>query len=140
MNKFGIPRIKLIELLVFAVINLILWFIFSDLNFLVLYSLGFIWNWVASYNMDSFFEMKRYRFSMLKLVFNLQNLFLKPFKNKNSFLLKLVKILPIGSLWLLVMYFNESNIPWWSVFLGSATYELMSIEIDYILKARGNLQ
>lgn len=134
MKHFLTSKRKFFDLLILLLLNVVLYFLWSSPDILVLFNLGFIWNWVASQDMSAFFDHKRYRFSMLKLVFNLQSLFLKPFGKFPNGVKRIVGILPIGIFWGLVIIFNNSRMPWWATFLGSATFELIQIELNSIKK------
>lgn len=132
MMLFIPPKRKLLELILLLVMALILYFIFNSLNAVVLFCFGFIWNWSASNDLSGIFENKRYRFSMLRMVVNLQNLFLKPFHSAPQAIKLILRILPAGIFWSLVIFINESAMPWWCTFLGSLAFELMQLELNFI--------
>ncbi len=90
-----------------------------------LFSLGFIWNWVGSHNLEPYFEHRRYRFSTLKTVHNLQSLILKPFPKAPLLIKMLLKSLPAGLFWGCVILFFDSELPLILVFAGSLTLELI---------------
>ena len=76
MNGFFISKRKTFELGVLVLLDGVLFFVLDNWDFVILFSLGFIWNWVASQEKDIIIENnRRYRFSTLKTVFNLQNLY-----------------------------------------------------------------
>lgn len=129
MNKFLIPRRKVIELSLLPLFLGIFFFFYPHSEGLVLFAFGFIWNWAASNDLEKLFENKRYRLSMLKLVVNLQNLILKPVGNAPSLVKSFLKIFPAGIFWSMVIFLNESSMPWWTTFVGSFVFELMQIEI-----------
>src|SRR6478672_7970139 len=119
MTTFIPPKRKMLELLLLPVFLGIFYFIYPRIEGVTLFAFGFIWNWSASNDLDLLFQNKRYRMSMLKTVVNLQNLALKPFRRAPVVIQKIVKIFPAGIFWGLVTYVNESDMPWWSTFLGS---------------------
>lgn len=122
-------RRKTIELIVLLVLDLILYGIFSDLDLVTMFTLGFIWNWTASQDLSVIFEKKRrYRLSTLKAVVNLQQLILRPFVRAPLPVQLFFKVLPAGIFWYGVLYLNESQMPWWGVFLGSLMLELLELE------------
>lgn len=139
MNKFFIPRRKVIELALLPVFLGVFFLIYPHTEGLVLFAFGFIWNWAASNDLEKLFENKRYRMSMLKLVVNLQNLILRPFEKAPELVKKFLKILPAGIFWTLVIYLNESTMPWWATFLGSLVFELLLIEINFIKRHKENV-
>jgi len=130
MNSgFLISKRKTYELLALLVFNIITYLLWNSFKFNTLFSFGFIWNWVASQEKDIMISNpRRYRFSTLKFVFGFQNLVLK-YTEKFPFILKfIVKILPAGLFWLFIIFLNDSEMPWWSVFLGSLCAELMQFD------------
>jgi hypothetical protein len=129
MSFFSIPKRKIFEVGFLIFFNIISYFLWKSWDFIVLFSFGFIWNWVAAQEGEvSYGNTRRYRFSTLKTVFNLQNLFLRPVRHLPLPVLMLVKILPAGLFWSAVILFNESDMPYWAVFLGSLAFELMGLE------------
>lgn len=136
MNTFTIPRKKVIELCLLPVFISALYFFYPTIEAMVLFSFGYIWNWTASNNLDQLFQNKRYRMSMIKLVVNLQNLVLRPFQKAPEFVKSILKIFPAGIFWSLVIYLNESNMPWWSTFLGSLIFELVQVEINFFKRRK----
>lgn len=136
MKNFLIPKEKFFELLVLPIYLLILFIFFPQAEPLVLFAFGFIWNWAASNDLEKLFENKRYKLSMLKLVVNLQNLILKPFATAPEFIRMFLKVLPAGVFWTIVIYLNESEMPWWATFLGSLAFELLLLEINLIKRYR----
>lgn len=93
----------------------------------VLFSLGFVWNWVGSQDLQHFFEHKRYRFSTLKTVYNFQHLIQKPFPGAPQTLKIILRSLPAGIFWNAVIWFFESSLPGWIIFLGSLSLELSQL-------------
>ncbi len=129
MSEFLVPKRKAAELVVLIFLDLIFYFTLGSFDFVILFSLGFIWNWAASQEQEiSLKNPRKYKFSTLKTVFNLQGLFLKPFVNLPSAVRFLVRVLPAGTFWFAVIYFNESQMPWWAVYLGSLTLELLVLD------------
>lgn len=133
-GPFLTTKRKMLDLLVLLVIDLVVYFVWDSFEIISLLSFGFIWNWVASQDLTPLLEHRRYRFSMVKLVKNLQHLVLKPFKDLPFWFQRIVSILPAGLFWSLVIYFNDSDMPWWATFVGSLTYEIIQIESYYFHK------
>lgn len=132
MSLFAPSRRKLFELLIMGVFSGIFWFFYPAFEGVILFIFGFIWNWSASIEMNPLYENRRYRFSMLSTVRNTQKLFLKPFAGAPSIIKTLIKILPAGIFWSMVIIINESNMPWWAPFIGSAAFELLQLEINFV--------
>lgn len=128
MKPFLTTKRKMFDLLVLILLNTFIFLVLGDWTAITLFSFGFIWNWSASQDLSSLFENPRYRYSMLKLVVNLQNLILSPVKNLPKAIHWVVKILPAGTFWLMVMLFNDSDLPWWMPFLGSLAFEVLQLE------------
>jgi hypothetical protein len=134
MKPFLMERKRVIDLIILLVIVLIIFWIWGHWGFMALFVLGYIWNWVAAQDLSLIFENRRYRFSTLKLVGNLQILFLKPFKSAPLWIRWIVGILPAGVLWSMIIYFNDSQMPWWATFLGSLTFEFVQLEKAFMRK------
>jgi len=129
MNGFFISKRKTFELGLLIFLDFILFVILDSWDIVILFSLGFIWNWVASQEKSIILDNnRRYRFSTLKTVFNLQKLFLKPFSKMPEAVKFIVRIIPAGLFWSAVILFNDSPMPWWAVFLGSLVIELIQLE------------
>ena len=129
MNGFFITKRKTFELMTLVVFDLLAILLWGSWDFVILFSFGFIWNWVASQESSILIpNTRKYRFSTLKTVFNLQNLFLKPVKKLPEAVKFIVRCLPAGIFWSMVILFNESHMPWWAVFLGSLSLELVQLE------------
>lgn len=129
MNGFLISKRKTFELAVLIFLDGLFFLLWNNWDLVLLFSLGFVWNWVASQESTILLDNKRrYRFSTLKTVFNLQRLVLKPVKNAPEAVKILARIIPAGLFWSAVILFNESEMPWWAVFLGSLAAELVQIE------------
>ncbi|WP_408098608.1 hypothetical protein ACJVC5_06775 [Peredibacter sp. HCB2-198] len=138
-QTFLIPRRKIIELCLLPLFLLVIYFIWSSFEVMSLFAFGYVWNWAASNDLTALFENKRYRMSMLKMVVNLQNLILKPFGWAPELVKRVVRVLPAGIFWSLVIYFNESHMPWWATFLGSFVFELLQLEISLFKKHKESL-
>lgn len=132
MTTFIPPKRKMIEFFILPVLLLIFWFIYSSPEAISLFAFGYIWNWSASNDLEFLFQNKRYRMSTLKTVVNIQNLILKPFRNTPMLLQRLIRVLPAGIFWTLVIFVNESVMPWWATFAGSFVFELIQFEGDIL--------
>lgn len=99
-----------------------------------LVALGFIWNWTLQFEIEKLKTNKRYRFSTLKLVFTLDQIFQRPFKSIPKLSL-FIRVLPAGIFWGFVGWFLGSLDLWWAPFLGSALYELSHILLKKCLAA-----
>jgi hypothetical protein len=128
VNFFWAAKRKVVELAVMLGLCGILWFIWGSFSWAALFSLGYIWNWAASQEVSYVSENRRYRFSFLKMVYNLHKIFLKPFQKWPPIFKFFPKLLPAGLFWLLMLQFAESELPWWPVFLGSLVYELFQLD------------
>lgn len=136
MSTFIPPKRKMFELFLLPVFLGIFYFLYPRIEGVTLFAFGFIWNWSASNDLGVLFQNKRYRMSMLKTVVNLQDLALKPFKKAPVIVQKMVKVFPAGIFWTLVIFVNESEMPWWATFLGSIAFELLQIEMNFIKKQK----
>lgn len=140
MNGFLISKRKTFELGILILLDGIFYLLWDSWDFVTLFSLGFIWNWVASQEQNIILDNnRRYRFSTLKTVFNLQKLFLKPLGKMPEAVKFIARILPAGLFWSAVILFNESPMPWWAVFLGSLSIELIQLETK-IFKPKETIQ
>ncbi len=129
MSGFFISKRKTFELGVLILLDGVFFVLWDSWDFIILFSLGYIWNWVASQEKSIIIEnSRRYRFSTLKTVFNLQNLFLRPLKKMPKIFQFIARILPAGLFWSGVIVFNDSPMPWWAVFLGSLAIESIMLE------------
>lgn len=129
MKGFFISKRKFAELVVLLVLDAIFFLIWNSWDFVILFSLGFVWNWVAAQEQEIVLpNTRRYRFSTLKTVFNLQNLILKPLGKMPEAVKFFARILPAGTFWAAVILFNQSEMPWWAVFMGSFFLELIQLE------------
>lgn len=138
MNTFFVPRRKLIELLLLPIFLGVLYYFSSSVEATSLFAFGYIWNWTASNDIEPMFANKRYRMSLLKLVFSLQAFVLTPVKNAPEIVKRLVKVLPAGTFWLFVTFINESVMPWWAAYLGSLVFEIMQLEMNLIKRHKEN--
>lgn len=130
------PRRKLVELGIMLIFAGVFYLIHPNTDAVMLFVFGFVWNWSASNDLSALFENKRYRMSMLKLVVNLQTLVLKPFGWAPEFVKRIVKVLPAGIFWSMVIFINDSEMPWWATFIGSAAFELLQIELNFIKRQK----
>src|SRR5688500_8190193 len=118
MNAFAPPKRKLLELLIMLVLAGVFYLVYPEFDAVVLFVFGFVWNWAASNELSVLFENKRYRMSLLKTVVNLQNLILTPFDWAPEWVKRTLRVLPAGIFWSLVIYMNDSIMPWWATFIG----------------------
>jgi hypothetical protein len=140
MTPFIPPKRKIFELLALPIF-IGMFYLFSPVpEALTLFSFGYIWNWSASNDLSVLFQNKRYRMSMLKMVVNLQNLFLKLFNWAPALLKRFAKILPAGTFWAIVIFINESDMPWWPTFVGSTVFEILQFEISLLIKQKQDEQ
>lgn len=129
MKSFFISKRKFVELIVLLVLDGLFFLIWNNWDLVILFSLGFVWNWVATQENEIVLpNVRRYRFSTLKTVFNLQNLILKPLSKMPEAIKFIARILPAGIFWSAVILFNQSEMPWWAVFMGSFVLELVQLE------------
>ena len=134
MKPFMTSRRKLIEIGVLLILDLVFYFIWNSPDAVVLFSLGYVWNWTDSQDLSLLLENKRYRFSLLKMIKNLQTLIVKPFLRFPFWVHSIVRVFPAGVFWWMVIYFNDSVMPWWMTFLGSLTYEIIRLEERFVKK------
>ena len=132
MKVFAPSKRKLIEILIMIGLAGIFYFFYPKSEGVILFIFGFIWNWSASIELDPIYQQKRYKFSMLNTVRSIQLSFLKPFRKLPYVLQRVLAVLPAGIFWWMVISLNESIMPSWATFIGSAAFELVSIEISYI--------
>ncbi|MGE3608993.1 MAG: hypothetical protein AB7I27_05355 [Bacteriovoracaceae bacterium] len=135
MKPFLTTKRSTIEIGALFIVDVILYFLGISFEFIILFSLGFIWNWVASQNLELLFQNHRYRYSMIKLVVNLQNLIKMPLKTFPLWLSWVAGIFPAGIFWSMVIFFNDSDMPWWATFMGSFVFELSQINFLSLKKA-----
>ncbi len=120
MNSLSSKNPRLLELTFLILVILVLSFI--SLSAASLVALGFIWNWTLLFEVEKVKTNKRYRFSTLKFVFILKDIFEKPLKAHPQYLW-IARLFPAGFFWLLVGYFLNSFAFWWAPFVGSALLE-----------------
>lgn len=126
----SISKRKKIELLLVLPFAFLVYFFASDLNSIVLFLFGYIWNWVNSIELNEIYNEKRYRFSLIRFIRSIQSIILKPFRRFPSIIQKVIGIFPAGVFWFLVIYIYESQVPWWAPFLGSLIFEIVSFEVS----------
>ena len=134
--KLAPPKRKLFELVILLSVNLVIYFIWEAFGFMALYSLGFVWNWVASQELPELMDNRRYRYSSVRLVKNLQIMIQSPLVRAPGVVQWIARSLPAGIFWGLVIFLNDSEMPWWATFLGSLSYELLSLEVRSIMRER----
>lgn len=134
--NFVPPKKKLFELLALPVFSGVLYFFTTDVDAVILFVFGFIWNWSASNELEGIFQNKKYRMSMLKMVVSLQALFLRPFSRAPLLIKKIISVLPAGTFWTLVIFMNQSEMPWWSTFAGSIVFEILQFELAFISRMK----
>jgi hypothetical protein len=137
LSSFVPPGRKLVELLVSLGIAGIIYLFYPNLDAVILFISGFVWNWSASIDPGPLFENRRYRFSMLSTVIALQRFVLKPFVGAPELLRRLICLFPAGTFWWIVVIINDSTMPWWFTFLGSLTFEVSQIELRPKLESQG---
>lgn len=130
MKALSSTNPRLIELGFLLLILIILSFFSFPIASLV--SLGFIWNWTALFDIEKVRTNKRYRFSTLKFVFILKDIFEKPLSSFPQYQW-IARILPAGVFWIFVGWFMGSLDFWWAPFLGSALLEGIHFVINKYL-------
>lgn len=135
-RPFLASRRRLLDLVVMLILAVVLGFALN-LDTALLFSFGFIWNWVAGQDLTQHMEGRKYRYTMLKFVFNLQTMVLSP-----SFIQRLpepvklvIRSLPAGIFWTTVILLQQSDLPYWAVFVGSLSFELSQWELFFRKKA-----
>jgi hypothetical protein len=129
------PR-RLYELAALAAIDIGLYLFTPFWDFLILFNLGFIWNWVAAQDVSLLLQNRRFKFSMLKLVSSIQVHLLRPFERFPNWVQAIVRSLPAGIFWTMVILFNDSEMPWYMPFIGSVVFEVLQIEIAFFHKRK----
>jgi hypothetical protein len=130
MSLIKIPTRKILEIFFILVCSYGYFLVYPKWEGVLLFLFGFIWNWSASIPLDPIFENRNYRFSMLKTVHNLQSFIVKPVKDGPQILKSLLASIPAGCFWWIVIYINDSDMPWWSTFFGSLLYEIFQYLLD----------
>lgn len=120
MNTLSSKNPRLLELIFLILVISIVSFL--SLSAASLLALGFIWNWTLLFDVEKVKTNKRYRFSTLKFVFILRDIFEKLLKDHPQYLW-VARLFPAGLFWLLVGYFLDSFAFWWAPFIGSALLE-----------------
>lgn len=120
-------KAKMLELAVLPIFWTALYVITESADVLILMTLGYVWNWAASNELPEIFENKKYKFSLIKFVHNIQNFILKPFSGFPAVVQHIIKMFPAGLFWLGVLFINDSIMPWWATFLGSILFELLNM-------------
>lgn len=136
MKPFLVDKSRMIQLGLLLPLSAILFFIFNDWYMISLFVFGFIWNWTASQDLQSLLENPRYRFSMVRFVGNVQAMILRPVLKFPRFLHFIVKILPAGIFWGMVILINDSDMPWWMTFAGSLAFEIIQFEMTLFRKQK----
>ena len=134
MKPFLVEKKRMIELGILAVMDIVLYFIFSDASSVALFSFGFIWNWTAAQDLESVLVNPRYRFSMLKFVGNVQALALRPVQRFPRWTHFIARLIPAGVFWIMVIFINDSVMPWWMTFIGSLVFEIVQFELGMLRK------
>ena len=134
-----VNRRKTFEFLFLFLLSSIYYFFFPSPEHLIIFCLGYIWNWSTSTELTEQFQNRRYRFSMLKTAINFQNLLVRPFLKAPEFAQRLIKSLPAGIFWWGVTYINNSQMPWWSAFIGSLCFEVLQLELSFIREKKKDL-
>lgn len=129
-----VSKKKKIEFLLVFPLALLIYFFSPDINTIVLFIFGYIWNWVNSIESGEAFSEKRYRFSLIRFVRSIQAGLLRPFQKAPFLLKKIIGIFPAGAFWFLILFIYESDMPWWAPFLGSLVFEILSFEISTFRK------
>lgn len=129
----------MIDLAVLLLLNLVLYFFWESFPMLSMFSFGFIWNWSASQDLSFMTENPRYRYSMVRFVSNLQTMILKPVLSLPRFTHVIAKIIPAGAFWFLVVFINDSVMPWWMAFIGSAIFEVLQLDVIFLKKEKASL-
>lgn len=133
-RPFFTTRRKIYEILILLGLNIGLYFVFQSWSDLMLFNLGFIWNWAASQPVSYVLDNDRYRFSFLKTVYNLHAIVQLPFRNLPAIFSILPRLLPAGLFWYLVIHFTESTVEPWCTFLGSFFLELTQLDVYFARK------
>ena len=123
---------KLLDLVVVLILAAVVWLI-QGIEPALLFAFGFVWNWVASQDLSQYMEGRSYRYTMLKFVLNLQALIVSPgfIKRSPEFVKLILRSLPAGIFWSMVIWFQDSDLPIWATFLGSLSFELSQWEIFF---------
>lgn len=138
MKPFMADRRKMFELLPLPLLITIVILFSPTSSMSILFTFGYIWNWTVSQPLLYVQENSRYKFSTLKLVKNIHQLFLRPISDpKLKWVAKFVSILPAGLFWGLIAHSFSSSIPWWMCFVGSLSYEMIDLAFNKFLPHDG---
>ena len=138
MRPFLTSKRKLLDLLILSIFVVVLWFIQSA-EVAVLFAAGFIWNWVSYQDLTQHMEGRNYKYTTLRFVINVQTMIvsLGPLKKAPEPVKVLLRCLPAGLFWWAVIWFLDSDLPPWPVFLGSLIFELSQWEVLFRKKEAG---
>ncbi len=130
MRPFLTSKRKLIDLIVVLTLSAVIWPLLG-MEAAFLFCFGFIWNWVASQDLNQYMSGKIYRFTMLKLVLSSQTLILSPapVQRAPEFIKAIVRALPAGLFWWAVIWAQDSDLPVWATFAGSLVFEFSQWEV-----------
>lgn len=126
MKPFLTTKRKMLELLILLGLVILTSFLWP-LEVVMLFVLGYIWNWTASQQL-AFAESHRYRYSMIRMIGSFQNWAVKPIQHFPEPLKLIPRALPAGLFWCVVIFFTQSAMPWWATFLGSLVFELTQFD------------
>jgi hypothetical protein len=132
MMTFIPPKKKLVELLVLPISAIIFISFSANSDIIILFFLGYIWNWSASNDLVPLFENKRYRMSLIKIVCNIQKWILKPFNRLPEMAKRIIASLPAAGFIYLLISFNSSAVPWWPTLFGSFVFEMLQFEMKML--------
>lgn len=130
MRPFLTSKRKLLDLVVLLLLASVVWFL-QGYETAFLFSFGFIWNWVASQDLSGHMEGRSYRYTMLKFVLTVQSIIVSPafIRRSPEFVRVILRSLPAGIFWSLVIWFQDSDLPIWATFLGSFLFEISQWEV-----------
>ena len=138
MKPFMADKRKMLELLPLPFFLTIIIVLAPTAYMAILFGFGYIWNWTVSQPLLYVQESTRYKFSTLRLVKNIHQLFMRPFEgDKFKWVRKFVSIFPAGLFWGLIAHSFSSNIPWWMCFFGSLLYEVTDLVINRVVPYDG---
>ncbi len=127
---------RYLPFLILAAIDMIIFFLWPDWALICLFSFGFIWNWTAAQDLTVLLSNPRYKFSMVRFVKNLELWVLKPFAKLPTWTHFIGRVLPAGIFWWMVIYMNESDMPWYMTFAGSLCFEITRFEFSIFKKQK----
>jgi hypothetical protein len=132
MKPFSQSKIAFIQLLFLIPLLGVFYLLYPQKEGIALFTSGFIWNWAAIQKIDPIYKNRQYRYSMLSTIRNIQHVFLKPLRTFPFMVQRLLSVFPAGIFWAMIIYMNQSDMPWWATFLGSLSFELMQLELNFI--------